>query len=64
MTVKELIEQLQTLDQDRGIWIFYDYPCGAYEPDFTTRVSDEIDVLPPSFKRRGVNEDDYVMEVG
>ena len=24
MTVRELIEHLQTLDQDRGIWVCYD----------------------------------------
>ena len=29
MTVAELIELLKTLDQERGIWIFYDYPCDA-----------------------------------
>ena len=27
MTVRELIEHLQTLDQDKNIWVFYDYPC-------------------------------------
>lgn len=34
MKVKELIEQLSKLDQERDIWIGYDYPYDVQEPYF------------------------------
>lgn len=34
MKVKELIEQLSKLDQERDIFIGYDYPHDVQEPDF------------------------------
>ena len=34
MKVKELIEKLSKLDQDRDIWIGYDYPHQVDKPDF------------------------------
>ena len=33
MKVKELIEQLSNLDQERDIFIGYDYPHDVQEPD-------------------------------
>ena len=34
MKVKELIEQLSKLDQERDIFIGYDYPHDVQEPNF------------------------------
>lgn len=34
MKVKELIDQLSKLDQERDIFIGYDYPHDVQEPDF------------------------------
>lgn len=34
MKVKELIEQLSKLDQERDIYIGYDYPHDVQEPNF------------------------------
>jgi hypothetical protein len=32
MTVRQYIEFLKTLDQDKGIWVAYDFPCCMFEP--------------------------------
>ena len=32
MTVREYIEYLKTLDQDKGIWVAYDSLCDMFEP--------------------------------
>lgn len=32
MTVREYIEYLKTLDQDKGIWVAYDFPCNMFPP--------------------------------
>lgn len=63
MTVRELIEHLQTLDQDKGIWVFYDYPCSAFEPvpdDAASKDQAEY------FNEDGVEvkEGDYVITAG
>lgn len=42
MKVKELIEQLSKLDQERDIFIGYDYPHDVQEPDFRTFKEDDI----------------------
>ena len=34
MKVKELIEQLSKLDQERDVFIGYNYPYDVQEPDF------------------------------
>ena len=61
MTVADLIELLKTLDQERGIWIFYDYPCDAFAPDrFSEADKDEAEV----FEDEGVKEGDYVFCAG
>lgn len=41
MTVKELIENLKELDQEREIWIFYDYPYAAIEPIIDGEADEE-----------------------
>lgn len=40
MKVKELIEKLSKLDQERDIWIGYDYPHAVQEPDFEPFIWD------------------------
>ena len=36
-TVKQFIEELQKLDQDKPIWIYYDLAF-AFEPDIETAI--------------------------
>lgn len=59
MTVRELIAELSKLDQDRGIWIFYDYPCGTITPDppYETASKEAARI----FELDGVKEGDYVI---
>ena len=40
MTVREVIEHLQTLDQDRGIWVCYDGFC--YFPPLPDDMADGL----------------------
>lgn len=42
MKVKELIEQLSKLDQERDIFIGYDYPHDVQEPDFREFTWDDM----------------------
>ena len=44
MKVKELIEQLQKLDQQKNIWILYD-GFGEEEPDFVLATEDDVEIL-------------------
>ena len=58
MTVRELIEHLQTLDQDRGVWVCYDTFCWFPPvPDDTATMDIEVygDV---------VKKGDYVITAG
>lgn len=56
MTVRELIEHLQTLDQDKGIWICYDsYVWFPPTPD-ETAAEDYRDGM--------VKKGDYVIIAG
>ena len=61
MTVRELIEHLKTLDQDKGIWVEYDtifvFPP---TPDTTFRPY-EID---KQYERSGVKAGDYKIIAG
>ena len=57
MTVKELIEHLQTLDQDKGIWVCYDGGCGWYAP-----VPDEIAEIP--YRGGKIQPGDYIINAG
>ena len=63
MTVRELIEHLQTLDQDKGIWVFYDYPYSAFPPIPDDSVSKDQEEY---FNEDGVEvkEGDYVITAG
>ena len=51
MKVKELIEQLQKLDQEKNIWVLYDL-CFPQEPQFSASKEDSHEI----------KEGDYVHE--
>ena len=58
MKVKELIEHLQTLDQERNIWVRYD-GVYFYEP---TIDKDNIDEWEAEvYGEQGVKEGDYTI---
>ena len=59
MTVRELIEHLQTLDPERNVWVIYD-SFMTYEPDFSATITEEEAMYLDS----RVSEGDYKMEVG
>ena len=61
MKVKELIEQLQKLDQERGIWIIYD--CHQpIKPEVDGVVETEEDAEYYSrYTDEGVKVNDYVI---
>jgi hypothetical protein len=61
MTVRELIEHLETLDQDKNIWVFYDYPCAAFEPIPDDTAEEDAEIF---FKEKGVKKGDYVITAG
>lgn len=61
MTVRELIEHLQTLDPEKGIWVFYDYPCSAFAPRPDDTANDEE---AKYFEDEGVKEGDYIIHAG
>ena len=61
MKVKELIEQLQKLDQERGIWIIYD-SFQPIEPEVDGVVETEEDAEYYSrYSDEGVKVNDYVI---
>lgn len=55
-TVKQFIEELQKLDQDKPIWVYYD-SYYAFEPE--VNVSDGTDYT--SENSEIINKDDYVI---
>lgn len=57
MKVRELIEHLQTLDQERDIWICYDGGCGWFAP-----VPDEQADRP--YRDGKIKEGDYIINAG
>lgn len=60
MTVRELIEHLQTLDQDKGIWVRYDgYFYFSPEPDDVADDGDER-----TGEEEGVKKGDYIINAG
>ena len=60
MKVKELIEHLKKLDQERNIWIFYDFPYACSEPDFSEVGEWQADC----FKEEGCAQGDYAHWAG
>ena len=61
MKVKELIAELQKLDQEKNIWVFYDYPCDAFEPLIDGQATKKDERV---FKSEGVKEGDYIIYAG
>ena len=61
MTVREYIKYLKKLDQDKGIWVAYDFPCDMFEPipDTVARA-----VHADIYGDIGVKEGDYVISAG
>lgn len=56
MKVKELIEQLEKLDQEKQVWIFYDYPYAVLAPTIDGTADDQdVNV----FGSKGVQKGDY-----
>ena len=60
MKVKEMIEELSKLDQEKNIWVLYDY-YNIFEPT-PDDVADEEDV--EQFKDDGVKLGDYIISAG
>ena len=58
MKVKEFIEHLQTLDQERNIWVRYD---GVYfdEPTVDKDTVDEWEA--EAYGKQGIKEGDYTI---
>ena len=61
MTVREYIELLKTLDQDKGIWVSYDFPCAMFEPT-PDEIAEAIHVRYHG--DIGVKEGDYIISAG
>ena len=61
MTVREYIEFLKTLDQDKGIWVAYDFPCDMYEPKPDERAEAKHVWF---YGDIGVKEGDYIISAG
>jgi hypothetical protein len=67
MTVKEYIEFLKTLDQDKGIWVTYDFPCDMFEPK-PDEIAGDMHVLffgeDSDLTNIGVKKGDYIISAG
>lgn len=61
MTVREYIKYLKKLDQDKGIWVAYDFPCNMFEP-----IVDNVAGIAHAdiYGDIGVKEGDYVISAG
>lgn len=67
MTVREYIEYLKTLDQDRGIWVAYDFPCAMFKPIPDERAEAiHVNTFGGGSTKRdiGVKEGDYIIAAG
>lgn len=67
MTVREYIEYLKTLDQDKGIWVAYDFPCAMFEPK-PDGVAEQahVDIYGSDNEKYGIGVKlgDYVINAG
>ena len=61
MTVKEYIEYLKTLDQNKGIWVAYDFPYSMFSPTYDIQAGEEH---VKEFGDIGVKEGDYIISAG
>ena len=67
MTVKEYIEFLKTLDQDKGIWVTYDLQCAMIEQKPDERAGDRHVLFfgeGSDLTNIGVKEGDYIISAG
>lgn len=61
MTIRELIEHLKTLDQDRNIYLQYDtFYWHEMYPEYVEKVGNSVDVCDLN----GVSPEDYKIEIG
>lgn len=60
MKVKELIEELKKLDQEKGIWILYDY-FAILEPIPDVKADEEYVKM---YGKHGMELGDYIINVG
>lgn len=60
MTVKEYIESLKKLDQEKNIWMIYD-SFGVFEPT-PDHVADAYEAK--RYAKHGIKEGDYIIGVG
>lgn len=60
MKVKELIEELKKLDQEKGIWILYDY-FAILEPIPDVKADEEAVEM---YGKHGMELGDYIINVG
>jgi len=61
MKVKELIAELQKLDQEKGIWVAYDYPFAVFEPIPDGQANKEV---ADNYSTEGVEVGDYIIYAG
>ena len=66
MTVREYIDYLKTLDQDKGIWVAYDFPCSIFEPTPDDVADDDyVRIFGEGSKYdKGVKKGDYIIVAG
>lgn len=67
MKVKDYIEYLKALDQERGIWVSYDFPCAMFEPKADARAeADHVRIFGNDNEQYGigVEEGDYIITAG
>ena len=62
MTVREYIEELKKLDQDKGIWCTYDFPCAMFDP-IPDGVAEQTHVDSYG-EELGVKVGDYLINAG
>ena len=60
MKVREFVEELLKLDQERDIWQMYDPPYAVDEPEVRHLVGEDADYAA-MYSDRGVKEGDYAM---
>lgn len=62
MTVAQFIEELKKLEQERGIWVAYDFPYAMFEPMPDARADKyHVNIYGDEL---GVKEGDYVINAG
>lgn len=60
MKVKDFIEELKKLDQEKNIWLMYDPPYSVGEPEVDHLIDDNSDYAK-MFSDREVKKGDYAI---